>query len=89
MRDSHGTLVFTWRKPKGGTALTIRFAQKYRKPYLIVDLSEGGDPEAAQEWVKVNQIKVLNVAGLRESECPGIYGRTVDFLKEVFDEPKG
>ena len=89
VRDSDGTLLFTWRQPKGGTALTIRFAQKHRKPYLIVDLSVGSDPETAREWVKGNQIKVLNVAGLRESECPGIYDRTVGFLKEVFDNSTG
>ena len=88
VRESDGTFVFTWRKPKGGTALTIRFAQKYKKPYLVVDLSEGGDPETAQEWVEVNQIKVLNIAGLRESECRGIYHRTVLFLREVFAKTK-
>jgi hypothetical protein len=88
VRDSDGTLIFTWRKPKGGTALTIRFAQKYKKPYLIVDLSEGGDPETAQEWVEANQIKVLNIAGLRESECRDIYRRTVLFLRKVFDKTK-
>jgi len=88
VRDSDGTLIFTWRKPKGGTALTIRFAQKYGKPHLVVDLSERGDPETAQEWVEANQIKVLNIAGLRESEYPGVYDRTFDFLKEIFNEPK-
>jgi hypothetical protein len=88
VRESDGTLIFTWRKPKGGTALTIKFAQKYKRPYLIVDLSERGDPETVQEWAEANQIKVLNIAGLRESEYPGIYDRTVDFLKEVFNEPK-
>lgn len=88
VRESDGTLIFTWRKPKGGTALTIRFAQKYKKPYLIVDLSEGGDPETARKWLEVKQIKVLNIAGLRESECPGIYHRTVQFLPEVFDKMK-
>ena len=89
VRDSDGTLVFTWQKPEGGTALTIRLAQKYKKPYLIVDLSEGGDPETAHEWVEANQIKVVNIAGLRESECPGVYDRTVNFLKEVFNESNG
>lgn len=88
MRDSDGTLIFTWGKPKGGTALTIRFAQKYKRPYLMVDLSERGDPETVRKWVEANQIKVLNIAGLRESESPGIYERTVDFLKEVFNKPK-
>ncbi|MGO8990315.1 MAG: putative molybdenum carrier protein [bacterium] len=88
VRDSDGTLIFTWGKPKGGTALTIRFAQKYKRPYLMVDLSERGDPETVRKWVEANQIKVLNIAGLRESESPGIYERTVDFLKEVFNKPK-
>ena len=87
-RESDGTLVFTWGKPKGGTALTIRFAQKYKRPYLIVDLSERGDPETVRKWVEADQIKVLNIAGLRESESPGIYDRTVDFLKEVFNKSK-
>lgn len=88
VRDSDGTLVFTWREPKGGTALTIRFAQKYKKPYLTVDLSEEGDPETTREWLEANQIKVLNIAGLRESELPGIYHRTVQFLREVFDKTR-
>jgi hypothetical protein len=88
VRDSDGTLIFTWQKPKAGTTLTIRFAQKYKKPYFIVDLSEEGDPESAQEWATANQIRVLNIAGLRESECPGIYIRTVDFLKKVFNGAK-
>jgi len=88
VRESHGTLVFTWGKPKGGTALTIRFAQKYKRPYLIVDLSERGDPETVRKWVEADQIKVLNIAGLRESESPGIYDRAVHFLKEVFNKPK-
>jgi hypothetical protein len=86
VRESDGTLIFTWREPKGGTALTMKLAQKYKKPCLIVDLHEGGDSKAVQKWVEVNQIKVLNIAGLRESEFPGIYNRTVDFLCEVFDK---
>lgn len=88
VRESNGTLIFAWREPRGGTALTIKLAQKYKKTHLIVNLHEGGDPKAVQKWVEVNQIKVLNIAGLRESESPGIYNRTVDFLREVFDKPK-
>lgn len=88
VRESDGTLIFTWRKPRGGTALTIKFAQKYKRPYLVVDLSEGGDPETVRKWRKINKIKLLNIAGLRESELPGIYHRTVEFLQEVFEEEK-
>jgi hypothetical protein len=88
VRESDGTLIFTWRKPKSGTALTIRFVQKHRKPYLVVDLSEGGNPEIVEKWGEVSKIRVLNIAGIRESERPGIYHRTVEFLREVFDRTK-
>ena len=86
VRESDGTLIFTWGKPKGGTALTTRFAQKYRKPYLVVDLCEEGNPEVVKKWGEVSKIRVLNIAGIRESERPGIYHRTVEFLREVFDK---
>ncbi len=88
VRESDGTLIFTWREPKGGTALTIKFAQKYKKPYCVVDLSVGGNPESVQRWGEVNQIKVLNIAGLRESELPGIHHQTVQFLRQVFNKTK-
>jgi hypothetical protein len=88
VRESDGTPIFTWRKPRGGTALTIKFAQKYEKPYLVVDLSEGCDQGTVRRWGEVDKIRVLNIAGLWESELPGIYHRTVQFLREVFDKTK-
>src|SRR4030042_3461464 len=33
VRESDGTLILTWGKPSGGTALTIKFAQKNKKPF--------------------------------------------------------
>jgi hypothetical protein len=88
VRDSDGTLIFTWRKPKGWTGLTIKFAQKYKKPYFVVDLSVEGDPESVQRWGEVNKINVLNIAGLRESELPGIYHQAVEFLRKLFNKTK-
>jgi len=86
VRESDGTLIFTWREPKGGTGLTIKFAQKYKKPYFVIDLSVGGNPESVQRWGEVNKINVLNIAGLRESELPGIYHQTVEFLRKLFNK---
>ena len=31
-----------------------------------------------------NQIKIVNVAGRRESEAPGIHDRAVEFLRQLF-----
>lgn len=88
VRESEGTLIFTWREPKGGPGLTIKFAQKYKKPYFLVDLSVGGNPESVRRWGEVNKINVLNIAGLRESELPGIYHQTVQFVRELFNKTK-
>jgi len=86
VKESDGTLIISWGKPTGGTALTITYAQKHKKPYLVVDLSQGGDPEAVMQWGQSGKIEVLNVAGPRESEAPGIHDRAVKFLRRVFKE---
>jgi len=89
VRESDGTLVLT--KPGGasaGTALTIKFAQKQEKPYLVRDPFVGKDFLTVRIWLEVNRIRVLNVAGPRETEVSGIYGRAFEFLKELFITPE-
>jgi len=83
--ESDGTLTLTWAKPKGGTALTIKFAQRHNKPYCVVDLSAGEDPITVKEWAKNNRIRVLNVAGPAQSDGMGIYDRAVTFLKSILN----
>ncbi len=34
-----------------------------------------------REWIEANNIRVLNVAGSRESQCPGIYRAVVELLR--------
>jgi hypothetical protein len=81
---SDGTLVLAFGPLKGGTALTVRLAQKHRRPFLVVDLSHGGDSRAVEDWIRTNRIRILNVAGPRETESPGIYERAREFLEGVF-----
>jgi hypothetical protein len=81
--DPDGTLVLTRGSPAGGTALTIRIAAENDKPHLVVDLSRQPDPAHVRCWCRTHQIGVLNVAGPRESECPGIYERAAAFLREI------
>jgi len=83
VRDSDGTLVLTRGEPSGGTALTIRLAGRLGRPFLVVDLAEGGDAGKAGEWIRRNRIEVLNVAGPRESKAPGIHGEATAFLRTV------
>ncbi len=83
VREATGTLILTWGPPTGGTALTVKLARKQRKPFLLVDLAQGGDPETVRDWLRKNEIKILNVAGPRESQVPGIHDRAVGFLRRV------
>lgn len=85
--DSDATIVFTYARPSGGTAYTINCLVKHKKPYLLVDLkakSKLWGINTIKEWLQKNNFRVINIAGPRESEVPGIYSRVFDILKEVF-----
>jgi hypothetical protein len=82
--DSDGTLIVNIGELGGGTALTRDYAQKHRRPCLIVQLDEVQNPvEHVLSWTGRNGIRVLNVAGPRGSKCPEIYGRALELLREV------
>jgi hypothetical protein len=83
-RDSDGTLVLHAGRPRGGTALTLRLLARQRKPTLRVDLDADPDPGALAEWTASHRIRILNVAGPRESESPGIGARASRFLEAAF-----
>lgn len=77
VRDSDGTVIFTYGKPDGGSLLTIAFAKQHGKPCLKVDLNQSHDAAVARvvRWIKRNlpDGAVLNVAGSRRSKAPGIH----------------
>jgi hypothetical protein len=75
--------VLTWGLATGGTAYTVKVAQQFGKPCKIVDLSKGEDLQAVLLWAAENGVKVMNVAGPRESNEPGIHGLAVEFLRAV------
>ena len=74
--DSDATLLLSHGKVAGGSAFTLDMARKHRKPCLPMDLASLEEDKAAEviiNWVGARGIKVLNVAGPRASEDPGIY----------------
>jgi hypothetical protein len=83
VRDADGTLVLTAGESDRGTALTVRLAERLRKPCLRIDLDGTPDPEAVRAWARTHQVGVLNVAGPREGSAPGIHARAVRFLRDV------
>ncbi|GAB5534671.1 MAG: putative molybdenum carrier protein [Rubricoccaceae bacterium] len=83
VRDSHATLILTLGPPRGGTALTFELAMSMGRPHRLVYL---GDPPSASrlaEWIHQLDMRVLNVAGPRESEAPGIYERAFELVADL------
>jgi hypothetical protein len=89
VRDSDGTLIITRGKPRGGTALTVSLARRAGKPVMVVDLNGGADVGRVQAFIVENGIRVLNVAGPRESEAPGIHDQAAALLRALLSAAPG
>ncbi|KKN01438.1 hypothetical protein LCGC14_1127640 [marine sediment metagenome] len=75
--DSDGTLLMG-NTSSPGSSLTKRLCLTLLKPYIV-----NPDPTSLKTWLEIFGIKVLNVAGNRESKNPGIQDKTIHLLKEV------
>jgi hypothetical protein len=84
VRDSDGTLVLVRGRSAGGTALTIALARRHGKPLLVLDLTRDPSPDEALRWIEAGRIGVVNVAGPRESQNPGIGTEAREFLERLF-----
>jgi hypothetical protein len=78
VRDADATLVLLvgqlHRSP--GTALTVAEARRASRPVEVVDLADPAALDRARALLETLPDGArLNVAGPRESECPGIYRR--------------
>ncbi len=83
VRDSDGTLILTRGAPRGGTALTISLARRWKRPCLVLDLAAQPEVGRACEWLEEHDIHTLNVAGPRESETPGVQAQALRFLMRL------
>lgn len=86
--ESDGTLILTIGQVSGGTAYTIKMAKKNQKPYFVVQLEQDelDSIQKTTEWITQHQIRILNVAGSRESKTEGIHRRSLDFLRKLFGQ---
>jgi hypothetical protein len=89
--DSDATLIIAKGRLSGGSALTLRVASARHRPHLVVDLEKSPEVQAIGEvrsWLELVRPKVLNVAGPRESEAPGIYGKAYRLLRLVLPKAR-
>jgi hypothetical protein len=87
-RDSAATLIVTkarlGRRQSPGTSLTSAAAHECNRPCVVVAV-DGADPIAIGRafFDSLPRGAVVNVAGPRESEAPGIYAATHVLLTAI------
>ncbi|MCB1486494.1 MAG: hypothetical protein KDJ88_03435 [Bauldia sp.] len=85
VRDSDRTLILVTAAglaASPGTAVTAAFAGRYGRPCLVVDIDAADAAARVADWLaEASPDDVLNVAGPRESEAPGIEASAAVLLK--------
>ena len=86
VNDSDGTLIISHGSLTGGSAYTRKTAMKHSKPWFHFDLNKTVIFQAALiiiNWLRMNEIEVLNVVGPRASKDWNIYDEVTNTLESV------
>jgi len=81
--ESDGTLILYITEPDEGTRFTLQYAKEGKKPVYILKESDKVNSAEFSLWMDVNKIKVLNVAGPKESSEPGVYDFAIKAMKQL------
>jgi hypothetical protein len=84
--DSDGTLIIARGKLTGGSNYTRKMTLKHKKQLLGIDLnliSHFDGASLAASWIKLQRVKILNVAGPRASKDFEIYRDVVTILEKT------
>lgn len=76
VRDSDGTVIIYFGELSGGSAQTAQFCLEERRPHELIDAAKIPAEQAGKliaDFVRVQQIATLNVAGPRQSNWPEGY----------------
>ena len=84
VRESDATIRFATDWESAGEVLTLDLCRKHKKAHFEITPGRKWTPIDVIEWIELNKIGVLNVAGNSEETAPGIQELVVDFLGEVF-----
>lgn len=84
--DSDGTLIIARGKLTAGCDYTREMALKHKKQLLGLDLNQINHHDAAAlvvSWIQLYKIQILNVAGPKASEVPGIYRDVLRIIEDA------
>ncbi len=88
IRDADATLILHRGELAGGTALTAQVASRLGRPLLQIDLNQTdlnalATVDEIRAWLRNQGVRVLNVAGPRESQCPGITAQSRQLMQRL------
>lgn len=93
LRQCDASLIFNFgRRFSRGTKLTLTLSRKFEKDYKIIDPSSYHSVLEVVKWLLTyrnengKSIDVLNIAGSRESKCPGIYAATRTYMDSLLSQ---
>lgn len=66
-------------------ALTVALAREREHPLRIVDLTVDAPQAPIRDWLHAAGVRVLNIAGPRESESPGIGRAAAAWLRMLLE----
>jgi hypothetical protein len=87
VKHSDGTVVIYIGKLAGGTKQTVGFCVELKQAHQLIDAAKFSPDDGANfiaDFVRNNNIVILNVAGPRQSEWPEGYDYTSRVLERFF-----
>ncbi len=89
VRDSDGTVIFTLSSTlRGGSKQTAEFARQHKKPWIHLHPGIKAPAKALDRFLSEQKIRILNVAGSRQSMEPDIAVFVEKMLTEaIFELP--
>jgi len=87
VRDADGTVVYDVSpKFSAGSDLTVRLCHQHKKPCLVIKMFSDKDVSDLVDFIDSHNIKVLNVAGNRETNAPGIQEKVRKIVAQAIAE---
>ncbi len=86
VKDSDGTIRLAYDFNSRGELLTLKAIDSYKKPHFDIDLNDKEFVFFVTDWIKDNNIKILNIAGNAGStrvESNRIFIEVRDYLTNV------
>ncbi|HET6631749.1 MAG TPA: putative molybdenum carrier protein [Rhodanobacteraceae bacterium] len=86
VEDSDATLILHLGELTDGSLYTFRCAERCGKPACVVALDAAdcsAQVERVRAWLATHAVTVLNMAGPRESKCPGMHQQALAFLEAL------